>query len=81
MVEYHQFVNYVYFFYIPGIYAEVYVVFAFPFIHLYVCLCVRHVRGIYDRVFDKVVLFSHEPLVRKHSYLDHRYLGVSAFIS
>ena len=54
--------------------------FAFPFVCSFVRLCVRHVRGIYDKGFHRVALkffkwgISHEPLIRKHSYLDHRYL-------
>ena len=62
--------------YTPGIYAFLFV---YPFVHL----CVRHVRGIYDKVFHRVVCkflkwgISDEPLIRKHSYLDHRYPGGS----
>ena len=46
----------------------------------------RHVRGIYHKVFHRVAWkflkwgISHQPLIRKHSYLDHRYPGGSAFI-
>ena len=45
-----------------------------------------HIRGIYYKVFHRVAWkflkwgISHEPLIRKHSYLDHRYPGGSAFI-
>ena len=52
------------------------------FVHSYV----RHIHGIYDKVFHRVAWkflkwdISQEPLIRKHSYLDHRYPGGSAFI-
>ena len=52
-------------------------------VHPYVC---SFVSGIYDKVFQKVTLkflkwdLSHETLIRKHSFLDHRYPGGSAFI-
>ena len=37
-----------------GIYAEGYVVIAFLFILLFIRLCVRHVSGIYDKVFVQI---------------------------
>ena len=37
-------------FYNPGIYAEGYIVFAFPFVLSAVRMFVRHIRGIYDKV-------------------------------
>ena len=55
-------------------------------VRLFVLSYVRHVRGIYDKVFHRVAGkflkwgIPHEPLIRKHSYLDHRYPGGSAFI-
>ena len=65
-------------------YAEGYIIFAFPFVRTFVRSCVCHIRGIYLKVFHKVALkflkwgISHELLIRKHSYLDHGYLGRSA---
>ena len=53
---------------------------------MFVRLYVRHIRGIYDKAFYRVAYkflkwgISHKPLIRKHSYLDHRYPGGSAFI-
>ena len=52
---------------------------------LFVRSCIRHVHGIYDKVCHRVAWkivmcgISHEPLIRKHSYLDHRYPGGSVF--
>ena len=63
-----------------------YIVFAFPFICSFVRLCIRHVRGIYDKVFHRVACkflkwgISHQLLIKKHSYLDHRYPEGTAFI-
>ena len=57
-----------------------------PFVCSFVRLCIRHLRGIYGKVFHRVACkffnwsISHEPLIRKHSYLDHRYPGGLAFI-
>ena len=57
-----------------------------PFVCSFVCLCVHHILGIYNKVFHRVACkflksgMSHKPLIRKHSYLDHRYPGGSAFI-
>ena len=70
--------------YTPGIYAEGYIVFAFPF----VLLSIRMFVGDYVMFMEFTTKFckflkrdiSHEPLIRKHSYLDHRYPGGSAFI-
>ena len=69
-------------FYTPGIHAEGYIVFAFPFVCSFLCLCVCYVRGIYESFLCRFLKWgiSHEPLVRKNSYLDHRYPGGSAFI-
>ena len=55
-------------------------------VRMFVCSCVRHVRGIYDIVFHRVAGkflkwgISHDPLFRKHSYLDHSYTGGLTFI-
>ena len=75
--------------YTPSIYVEGYIVFVLP------CIC-SYVRSyIRSFVHPSVVLvefrakfyvkvsqvgISHQPLIRKHSYLDHRYTGGSAFI-
>ena len=41
--------------YTPGIYAEGYTVFAFPFsVRVFVRSCVRHVRGIYHTFFTEL---------------------------
>ena len=79
--------------YTPGIYAEGYIVFVFPFVRSYVRSFVRlFVRSFVRTSVPFVELLqsftfkqlewsiSHQPLIRKHSYLDHRYPGVSAFI-
>ena len=42
--------------YTPGIYADGYIVFAFPFVSSYVRSLFRNVRGIYVKVYDKVSL-------------------------
>ena len=61
-------------------------VFVFPFICLYVLSFMRpSCRGIYDKVLHSCLKVYQmgcisEPLIRKHSYLDHRYPGGSAFI-
>ena len=53
--------------------------------HLSICMFVslwfRPVRGITSKFYLKFswVGISHQPLIRKHSYLDHRYPGGSAF--
>ena len=55
-------------------------------VRMFVRSYVRHVRGIYDKVFHRVAgkflkwSLSHKPLIRKHSYLDHTYPWRSAFI-
>ena len=70
--------------YTPGIYAEGYIVFVFPFVCLSVRMFVR--SSIRDSVPFVELLqsftlkflkwgISHQPLIRKHSYLDHRYPG------
>ena len=71
-----------------SIYAKGYIVFIFPFIRTYVCLFVcSFVRDSIPFVelqsFTLQFLkwgISQQPLIRKHSYLDHRYPGGSAFI-
>ena len=67
------------------------IVFVFPFVRSYgrsfVCLFVRSyfrpVRGITSKFYVKQFEWSisHQPLIREHSYLDHRYPGGSAFIA
>ena len=68
-------------FYTPGIYAEGYIVFVFsfvcssvlnyvPFVELLQCFTLKQLEW----------SISHQPLIRKHSYLVHRYPGGSAFI-
>ena len=71
--------------YTPGIYAEGYIVFVFPFIRSYVRSFVRTSVPFMELLqsFTCKQLewsISHQPLIRKHSYLDHRYPGGSAFI-
>ena len=57
----------------PGIYAKGYIVFVIPF----VCNFVLFVELLQSFMFKQLVWsISHQPLIRKHSYLDHR----SAFI-
>ena len=77
------------YFYTTGIYAEGYVVFIFPFIRLYVrlfiCLLVR-TSVLFVELLQSFMCkqlewsISPQPLIRKHSYLDYRYPGGSAFI-
>ena len=81
------------FHYTPGIYADRYIVFAFPFVCSFVCSFVRslvrslfrNVRGIY--VKSKFLLkflcwcISHELMIRNHSYFNHRYpIGFALFL-
>ena len=60
--------------YTPGIYADRYIVFAFPF----VCSFVRY-SGTFVEFMSKFLLkflwwcISHEPIIRNHSYFNHRY--------
>ena len=77
--------TFLYRFYI-GIYAEGYIVFVFPifraFVRWYVHSFVHpsrscNLRQSFPQICVKV---SHEPLISKHSYLNHMYLGGSAFI-
>ena len=76
-------------YYTPSIYAKGYIVFVFPF----VCSSVRIFVRLFVRNFVPFVellqtftlkqlkwSISHQPLIRKHSYLDHRFPGGSAFI-
>ena len=69
----------------PGIYAEGYIVFVFLFIRLYghsfvlpsiTLVELRQSFMLRSLKWGK----SHQPLIRKHSYLYHRYPGVSVFI-
>ena len=66
-------------FYTPGIYAEGYIVFVFLFVHSDVCSFVHDSMGLLQ-IFTLKFRISHQPLIRKHSYLDPRYPGMSAFI-
>ena len=60
---------------------EGYIVFAFPFVRASVTF-MEFTAKFFTRVAWKFLKWgiSHEPLIRKHSYLDHRYSGESAFI-
>ena len=77
------------YFYTSSIYAEGYIVFVFPFVcssfRLYVRLFVRtsvlFVELLQSFTFKQLEWsISRQPLIRKHSYLDHKYPGGSAFI-
>ena len=70
--------------YTPSIYALEYIVFVFPFVCLYVRLFVRDSVLFVELLQSFTLKFlkcniSQQPLIRKHSYLDHRYTGVLAF--
>ena len=68
-------------FYTPGIYAEGYIVFVFPFVRSSVRNFVPFVELLQSIMFKQIKWSrSHQPLIRKHSYLDHGYPGESAFI-
>ena len=77
--------------YTPGIYAEGYIVFVFPFVRSYVRMFVRsfvrlfvlpsvtwNLRQSFALKFLKWCI-SQQLLIRKHSYLDHSYPGGLAF--
>ena len=73
--------------YTPGIYADGYIVFAFPFVHSSVRMFVRsfvlpsrswNLRQSFALKFLKLCI-SQQLLIRKHSYLDHSYPGGLAF--
>ena len=73
--------------YTPGIYAEGYIVFVFPFVRSYVrsfvCSFVLpsvawNMRQSFALKFLKWCIFQ-QLLTRKHSYLDHSYPGGLAF--
>ena len=74
-------------FYTPGIYAEGYIVFVFPFVRSYVRSFVRSfvlpsVAWNLRQSFALKLLkwyISQQLLIRKHSYLDHSYPGGLAF--
>ena len=83
--------DYIVFVYTPGIYAEGYIVFVFPFVCSYVrsfvCSFVRsfvlpsvawNLRQSFALKFLKWCI-SQQLLIRKHSYLDHSYPGGFAF--
>ena len=57
-----------------GIYAEGYIVFAFPFIcsFLHASVMFMEFMTVFHRAAGKFLKLgiSHEPLIRKHSYLD-----------
>ena len=68
-------------YYTPSIYAEGYIIFVF----LFVCSFVRNFAPFVELLQSFMLKqlkwrISHQPLIRKHSYLDHRYSGGSAFI-
>ena len=58
--------------YTPGIYADGYIVFVFPFVRLFVRNSVT--RQSFASKFLKWCI-SQQLLIRKHSYLDHSYPG------
>ena len=68
------------YFYTPGIYADGYIVFAFPLVRSYVRSFVRswNLRQSFALKFLKWCI-SQQLLIRKHSYLDHSYPGGLAF--
>ena len=75
--------------YTPGIYAEGYIVFVFPFVRSYVRSFIRSFVRTSVPFMELLQSFtlkqlewsiSQQPLIKKHSYLDHRYPGGSAFI-
>ena len=68
--------------YTPGIYADGYIVFAFPFVHWYV-----RYSGTFVEFMSKFLLkflwwcISHELMIRNHSYFNHRYpIGFALFL-
>ena len=78
-------------YYTPGIYAEGYIVFVFPFVRSYVRMFVRsfvrlfvlpsvtwNLRQSFALKFLKWCV-SQQLLIRKHSYLDHSYPGGLTF--
>ena len=71
-------------YYTPGSYAEGCIVFVFPLVRM-LCLFV-HVSIPFVELLQSFMLkflnwgISQQPLIRKHSYLDHRYPGGSASI-
>ena len=78
-------------YYTPGIYAEGYIVFVFPFVRWYVRMFVRsfvpsfvlpsvawNLRQSFALKFLKWCI-SQQLLIRNHSYLDHSYPGGLAF--
>ena len=69
--------------YTPGIYAEGYIVFVFPFVCSFVRSLVLpsvtwNLRQSFALMFLKWCI-SQQLLIRKHSYLDHSYPGGLAF--
>ena len=83
------------YYYTPGIYAEGYIVFVFPFVRSYVRMFVCSFVRLFVRSFvlpsvtwnlrQSFALkflkwcISQQLLIRKHSYLDHSYPGGLAF--
>ena len=67
-------------YYTPGIYAKGYIVFVFPFVRLYVRSIVR-TSVMFVEFASKFIkcCISQQLLTRKHSYLDHSYLGRLTF--
>ena len=66
-------------YYTPGIYAEGYIVFVFPFVCSFVLPSVAwNLRQSFALKFLKWCI-SQQLLIRKHSYLDHSYPGGLAF--
>ena len=65
----------------PGIYADGYIVFAFPFVRSYVRWFVSSVKM--SKFWLKFLCWciSHELNIRNHSYLDYRYpIGLALFL-
>ena len=63
------------------IYAEGYIVSVFPFVRSFVRNFVPFVELLQNLTFKQLEWgISHQPPIRKHSYLDHRLPGGSAFI-
>ena len=76
--------------YTPGIYADGYIVFAFPFVcslvRSFVSSFVRY-SGTFVEFMSKFLLkflwwcISHELMIRNHSYFNHRYpIGFALFL-
>ena len=72
--------------YTPGIYADGYIVFAFPFVCSFIRSFVRY-SGTFMEFMSKFLLkflwwcISHELMIRNRSYFNHRYpIGFALFL-